>query len=343
MRFTPGRKKITSIWLWLLLVIAFLVALSQFTPHTSRISSWTFERPLQKETPSDVVLVVASQREDNTTWLQSAFPDWEKVVFVTDDENAANSVPANRGREAMVYLTFIIEHYDNLPRVAIFHHASEYQWHNDDPLFDGRRVLSRLQIPYVEQKGYVNLRCAWTLGCPAEIRPFDESDLNAVPTSPDARAGWFYKAAFEELFPEIPMPQVVGVSCCAQFAVTAERIRKRPRADYERYRRWLLETPLADSLSGRILEYSWHIMFGEEAVYCPNASDCYCNLFGLCNIHCEDEGNCRSQYTLPKYSQLPSGWPDIDWDGTWRNITELRTEQELDFAPRPSLASRQIR
>lgn len=48
------------------------------------------------------------------------------------------------------------------------------------------------------------------------------------------------------------------MSCCAQFAVSKATILQRPREEYERYRRWLLETDLEDGLSGRVLEYSWH-------------------------------------------------------------------------------------
>jgi hypothetical protein len=145
----------------------------------------------------------------------------------------------------------------------IFQHANRYQWHNDDPLYDGQRMLSRLQVPFVKAQGYVNLRCVWTLGCPAEIRPLKESiapSSGDAEVSEEARAGAFYKPAFEELFPGVPVPEVIGASCCAQFAVTADKVRERPKSDYENYRRWLLETKLPDDISGRILEYSWHSM-----------------------------------------------------------------------------------
>lgn len=143
----------------------------------------------------------------------------------------------------------------------IFQHANRYQWHNDDPLYDGQRMLSRLRLPFVKAQGYVNLRCVWTLGCRAEIRPLEESRAPAADdarASEHARAGAFYKPAFEELFPDLPVPEVIGASCCAQFAVTADKIRQRPRKDYERFRHWLLETTLPDDISGRIMEYSWH-------------------------------------------------------------------------------------
>ena len=128
-------------------------------------------------------------------------------------------------------------------------------------------MLSRLQIPYVKPQGYANIRCVWTLGCPAEIKPFEASDValtGAEGQTGSARAGSFYKDAFEELFPDKPVPEAVGASCCAQFAVTAAKIRERPRRDYERYRDWLLNTSLADDLSGRIMEYSWHSVYSSS-------------------------------------------------------------------------------
>lgn len=143
----------------------------------------------------------------------------------------------------------------------IFHHANRYQWHNDDPLYDGKRVLDRLNVSYIEEEGYTNLRCCWTLGCPTEIRPYvedAEKPSAAEIGDKDPRAGWYYKEAFEALFPGEVVPTEIGAPCCAQFAAAGWKIRQRPRRDYERYRQWLLDTELVDHVSGRILEYSWH-------------------------------------------------------------------------------------
>ncbi|KXT02270.1 hypothetical protein AC578_5046 [Pseudocercospora eumusae] len=277
-------------------------------------------------------IVVASQRGDDIAWLD-AFPQWSKSIYVTDDPAAALAVPANKGREGMVYLTYIIENYDKLPTSVIFSHSKRYQWHNDDPVYDGQAVLRRLNMSYVESVGYASLRCCWTLGCPVEIRPLREAEAgypDSDPDSPKARAGSFFKAAFEQMFPGQRVPEEVGAPCCAQFAVTADTIRQRPRADYERYRDWLLNTSLSDYLSGRIMEYSWHIIFGKQAVHCPNAGHCYCKLFGLCKLKCEEEGKCHAAYTLPKYSTLPTGWPDMDWNNQWRNVTALVSQFERE-------------
>lgn len=155
---------------------------------------------------------------------------------------------------------YIIDNYERLPQIIVFKHANRYQWHVDDPLYDGQRALLRLQLPFVYEQGYVNLRCVWTLGCPAEIHPLaeqttEQSDSLQVE---DRKAGSFYKAAFEHLFPNVSVPSEIGVSGCAEFAVTAWKIKKRPKSDYQHYRAWLMETPLPDSISGRIFEYLWH-------------------------------------------------------------------------------------
>ena len=115
-------------------------------------------------------------------------------------------------------------------------------------------MLRHFQIPYLEKEGYVNIRCAWSLGCPVEIKPLDEQGIHRA----QVHAGGDYKQAFEVLFPEKEVPKSVGVSCCAQFAATKEKVLERPKHDYERYREWLFNTTLDDSISGRILEYSWH-------------------------------------------------------------------------------------
>lgn len=121
-----------------------------------------------------VDLVVASTSKDDTAWLDSLggnLKDWRKLVYVVDNPNSYPRVPANKGRESMPYLTYIIDHYDELAEVVIFHHSNRYQWHNDRASQDSMRVLSKLKLPYVLERGYANLRCVWSPGCPSEIRP----------------------------------------------------------------------------------------------------------------------------------------------------------------------------
>ncbi|TQS32877.1 hypothetical protein Golomagni_06794, partial [Golovinomyces magnicellulatus] len=225
---------------------------------------------------------------------------------------------------------YIIDRYDSLPGNIIFHHAERFQWHNDNPDYDALTLLQRFRFDHLREQGYVNLRCAWVLGCPAEIHPIAD-DTPGDPNEP-IHSKHVYKAAFEELFPNTPVPETIGVPCCSQFALRREIIQRRPRAEYVRYRDWLIESTLHDSLSGRVLEYVWHskfpsfsltlqgqrltfiVMFGKNAVHCPNAQECYCKTYGLCNLPKCNEKGCEGQYILPKFSNLPKGWPKIGWD-----------------------------
>jgi len=68
------------------------------------------------------------------------------------------------------------------------------------------------------------------------------------------------------LFGSTEIPALIGAPCCAQFAVSREQIRKRPKKEYIRYRQWVLGTELSDAKSGRVMEFLWHVIFGQNAV-----------------------------------------------------------------------------
>lgn len=113
-------------------------------------------------------------------------------------------------------------------------------------------MIQNVQLPYIQKQGYVNLRCVWTLGCPVEIHPLTDTHRD------DVHAGEYFLRGFQELFPDMAVPREVGVSCCAQFGVSRDKVLERPKSDYEHFRNWLVDTKLSDDLSGRIMEYSWH-------------------------------------------------------------------------------------
>lgn len=64
----------------------------------------------------EAALVIASQKNDNTTWLQHQFQAWRKSVYVVDDKKADLNVPQNKGRESMVYLSYVEDGYLEINR-----------------------------------------------------------------------------------------------------------------------------------------------------------------------------------------------------------------------------------
>ncbi|KAI9864979.1 MAG: hypothetical protein M1824_004077 [Vezdaea acicularis] len=223
------------------------------------------------------VLVIPRTMEEDVSWLSSQLPDTPTAIYTADNSSASLHPPKNKGHEVMIYLTYLITHYDTLPDLVIFIHAHRWSWHNND-LHDNdmAQMLRALSNERVVREGYMNLRCHWGPGCPAWMHPL--SHAQEIGKQEQAMLG----ASWSELFPETPVPEVLAQPCCAQFAVSRERIRGIPLSRFVFYRDWLLRTPLDDYISGRIFEYTWQFVFTGREVVCPLESVCYCDGYGLC-------------------------------------------------------------
>lgn len=200
---------------------------------------------------------------------------------------------------------YIIDRYTTLPPISVFIHSARYAWHNEDPLYDAVPVLTNLRLPHVLARGFVSLRCTWAIGCPAELAPKRSNTADMDDRSQTEPA---YAAAFQHFFPGVAIPHVIGAHCGGQFAVFRDRIRARPLTFYTKIQKWLLDTDLSDQISGRVMEYMWHIIFGMPAQDCQDTETCFCETFGLCDLTCE-EGSCEKRWQVPVYKSLPVGWP----------------------------------
>jgi hypothetical protein len=223
------------------------------------------------------VLVIAKTKEENIDWIDDELPDQPKAVYVADDPKAPLHPPKNKGHEVMIYLTWIIDNYDNLPDVAMFMHSHQLTWHNDDLLGNNAGILiQRLSRQRVWREGFVNMRCTWYPGCPDWMHPGETEENEFKKEEVLLAKSW------SELFPLDEVPTVLAQPCCAQFALSRERIQAKPYAQYIWYRDWLFNTRLRDSMSGRIWEYVWQFVFTGESVYCPKEHICFCDQFGTC-------------------------------------------------------------
>ncbi|KAF1938644.1 hypothetical protein EJ02DRAFT_514384 [Clathrospora elynae] len=222
-------------------------------------------------------LVIAKTKDEDVDWILEKLPQQETAVYVADDPTAPLHPPKNKGHEVMIYLSWIIDNYDNLPDVAIFMHAHQLTWHNDDILGnDAHLLITRLSRQRVWREGFVNMRCSWYPGCPDWMHP-GETEKNDYKQEEILIA-----KSWSELFPLDEVPSVLAQPCCAQFALSKERIQAKPYAQYVWYRDWLFNTRLPDHLSGRIWEYVWQFVFTGQNVFCPKEYICFCDQFGTC-------------------------------------------------------------
>jgi len=223
------------------------------------------------------VLVVPQTSKDSTTWIDKGQLDIKVALYSVDNSSAALHPPLNKGHEVMVYLTYIIDHYHDLPEILIFTHAHRHAWHNTDLLgFDAVEMVKRLSSDRVTRHGYMNLRCGWDPGCPEWLHPYDDAELMGKQEQRVLAKVW------SELFPLDPLPTNLAQPCCAQFAVSRARVLSIPQTRFVFYRDWLLRTPLTDYYSGRIWEFVWQYVFTGRAVVCPPEHACYCDGYGVC-------------------------------------------------------------
>ena len=197
---------------------------------------------------------------------QLIFHSWHVLEYDVDTPNNQDPMlrfPMSKGRESMVYLSFIIDHYDKLPWAIVFVHGHREAWHQEDEILSLTRSLNRIALA---RHGYISLRCDWYPSCPAEMRPVHGDsaiwgpDVFKKGTEAAIAGNWRF------LFPNDPLPETIASPCCAQFAVTRQAVMKRPKADYLRLRDWLMSSLLEDYLSGRVIEKIWAFLFTGQAV-----------------------------------------------------------------------------
>ncbi|KAL5328196.1 hypothetical protein ACEPPN_001692 [Leptodophora sp. 'Broadleaf-Isolate-01'] len=306
------------------------------------------------ERTSKPALVVSRVSTDgDIKWSDRLSDKYHRCVYTADaplDKTSVHlQVPANRGHEAMGYLTFLIDNYDHIPEAGVvFVHGSRWAWHNDAPDYDNTALLAVLNITAaLAPWGYHNLRCDWSLStCPPSTAP-----QGSMETSSQAfLAPWDYRALSDAALPmalaslfggeefakyraEVYLGRSATVrsQCCAQFVVSQENIWRHSRDEYVALRQWLLDGPankdaahLDDKVAGRILSYVWHILFMKQTdneisrgvvdldqlniQACPRADECYCRLYGRCNLGgCDGPGSCSGQYQLPPNLKAPTG------------------------------------
>ncbi len=261
--------------------------------------------------------------EEDVEWLSVELPDVPTAIYVADDATAPLHPPKNKGHEVMIYLTYIIDHYDDLPDIIIFMHSHRWSWHNDDLLDnDAVQMIKRLSSERVVREGYMNMRCHWDPGCPEWMHPgATEEDVQKQEETVLAKA-------WSELFPMDPIPQVLAQPCCAQFALSRERVHAIPLRRFTFYRDWLLRTPLSDYISGRVWEYMWQFVFTGQNVFCPAQHVCYCDGFGVC-FGGEEEYNAWFE-TRFKKRELETELKD--WEEKAKKIQDAKDEGKLDEA-----------
>lgn len=235
--------------------------------------------------PVNGAIVAAVAVHTDLTWLSLITnPMWQLHRFNYDDPfpSALTSFPVNKGNEAMMFLSYIINNYERLPNYSIFIHGHRWSWHQQGDLID---IVNNIRFKKVDEVGYVSLRCDWSPSCPAELRPLDKDAVvwgdGVLRDEVENEIAWVWRALFPA---NEPLPRTIASQCCAQFILTRSAILSRDKDQYIRMREWLVNTPLPDDISGRVFEKLWAYIFTKEPVRCPPPQVCACEFFGQCGV-----------------------------------------------------------
>jgi hypothetical protein len=254
-------KRLLSFTLKPLLAAIFVTLLLHYTSHSPSPT-----KPKDPHPHLSKHLVIASTTSSNLTWLPPALQSshWSPQIYVTDSPTAPLTVPINKGNEAMVYLTYIINNYHSLPDIVFFHHDHPQSWHQ---LFSSTYELTHLNPLSVLKSGYLSPRCL--PGCEnvmtlsGDVAPLSDLKTASREIQISSVLHAFLK---DDKGNSVPIPEKIAAPCCAQFAVSKEAVLARPLEMWMGLREWLVETELGSRAAGRVLEYTWHLWFGMEPV-----------------------------------------------------------------------------
>ena len=106
-------------------------------------------------------LVIPRMKDEDVGWIEERLGDmlesgllW-KAIYNMDDEDATLHPVQNKGNEVMAYLSYIIDHYETLPDVALFMHSHQYAWHNNLILDKDAALMVRHLSPGASVQGRI--------------------------------------------------------------------------------------------------------------------------------------------------------------------------------------------
>jgi hypothetical protein len=171
-----------------------------------------------------------------------------------------NRTRFNDCNEAVPYLNFVIDHYDErLADKYIFAHGHDTSWHYQGDFFDALESL--LTSTYFRKMKYGGVfrgnyfKGAWGVNEEKWARPLHKFVFAGTSMPPE------------------PIEVRNQRPCCATFWLNAELIHSRKRHEYiimrDRLREWSRQNnevkPNPAWFCGRTMEYSWHIIFTKSA------------------------------------------------------------------------------
>ncbi|KAJ3167418.1 hypothetical protein HDU88_002340 [Geranomyces variabilis] len=219
------------------------------------ILSQPFERCLLSDTKNGPPrMVVVAQHGEDSEWLPAVRASPVIVYEKLGTNRSAEHVVPNYGNEASTFIKFILDNYDCLPNKTVFVHGHRTSWHTPEPMDE---ILNKMSWDRAE---FFKMPASDRGATDVARYPPDRSVEESVPVELHI----FWNRWFKKKYG--PVPERVEAQCCAQFVVSRHRVRLNSWSWYKEIYDWLISEEVPSYWSGRALEYSWHVMFGENPV-----------------------------------------------------------------------------
>jgi len=151
----------------------------------------------------------------------------------------------NRGNDASHYLSFILDHYDNLPERTVFCHDHKSDWTQEHSLV---KIINHLNWDVSKYFSICSRHNNWTC-IPYDSKP---GHIEAM------KRNW-------HILP-LPYPEKLTYFAGTQFCVHKDLILQYPESFYENCREWVYTVNEASWFIGRFFEYTWHYIFTKNPI-----------------------------------------------------------------------------
>lgn len=193
--------------------------------------------------------IVVSRYDRPTAWTQAFTERGFPVLLYEHGTNVHNpyNLPGNFGKEASVYLKYILDYYHSLPPYVVFLHDEQFSWHHQGDI--SKCVLAQ-QGKSDKYKNFNKVKLGSIHNVGGWWRDMDvwfTRYLEPVIGSHSKYGDW-----------------TVDKPCCAQFVVHRDRIRQFPRTFFEDLYGWISTTPWPSGQTGRFLEWTWELLFARK-------------------------------------------------------------------------------
>jgi hypothetical protein len=203
-------------------------------------------------------IIVISRYEKDTYWSKK-LTDKGYTVLIYDHGSIQSkhnpyNVDVNKGKEASVYLKYIIDKYDYLPTYTVFLHDKKFAWHHKGNIAD---LVLENQDSKIKYKN-LNFRTCSSI----------KNDVWKEMQD-------FYKRYLQKQLGPIEYfgDWTVNHLCCAQFIVHKSKILQHPKFFYENIYNWITKTKIDHQITGRLLEWTWRIIFEPKKYKLQNKLD----------------------------------------------------------------------